>query len=182
MWRVKTSADPADKAKSRDPNIERAIKLAREFLAANSAETKSKLKSEIVECCHEPVKNIVRGLVFVRGFGPPRQDPQAVVDEITNDVIVKVLLSLDTLQHPEYLMAWLRRISMLTIIDTWDEETGGGTILIDPVEKLDEEGEEVNRLDEGNAREAALENVGDSLGTSGRGIMTEMLNTCSTQL
>jgi DNA-directed RNA polymerase specialized sigma24 family protein len=144
---------------SRDPEIERGIELARRLLAVTDAETKEELKRDITYCCIRPIRNIVRRLVFARGFGPPGQDRLALVDDITTDVVVKVYRYIDTLKQPEQLSDWLRRTSMLTIIDAYKLEPEPAESL----DKINDEGQEISRLDEGKDRIAALRNVGESL-------------------
>jgi hypothetical protein len=148
---------------SRDSDIERGIELVRKLLAATDDQTKTKLTSEIAECCQRPIKNIVRGFVLGRGFGPPGQDRQALVDDITSEVILKLLRYIDTLKEPERLAAWLRRTSMLTIIDAYNEAPEPPQ----PIEETsNEECKDGGRLEDNEnleVREAALENLGTSL-------------------
>jgi DNA-directed RNA polymerase specialized sigma24 family protein len=140
----------------------RGIELARRYL---SSKVKLLHEQELAEYCLKQVNAIVSYLVTVRGFGPPGEEPKALIDDIVGDVSVKIVQSLHTLKDPKQLLPWLKKICMNALIDRFKRDVGTGPDKRqkDPIYTVNEKGERTSVLDEPAGREAAERYLGNSL-------------------
>lgn len=138
------------------------IELARRLLADPQNQ---QLRNELAVYSQTRVIGIVRYLVLGRGYHPPGESRYAFVEDACQDVLVKVLEKIGSLDSPSNLFAWLREVSFNVLVTAYREAVGRGPMPRMPVETEieDEDGSPTSIFEVAEGRDAAIQYLAPSL-------------------
>jgi hypothetical protein len=152
------SQKPAERSKRR----QRGITLAEAyFLAQEDKETEAYTcaREDLAQYCLGHMTMLVRASVYGSGFYPRGLGPQVFADECISVLHEKYTQGIDTLESPESVHAFLGTTVRHAMIDQMLYYVRRPQ---EPLEKVDEEGQEIQILDE-EGRDAALQRLAASI-------------------
>lgn len=153
------SEKPAERSKRRH----RGITLAEAYFYAKKekgTEAYTLAREDLAHYCLGHMTMLVRASVHASGFYPRGIGPQIFADECISVLHEKYTQGIDTLESPENIHAFLSttvRHAMIDLLLYYIRRPQ------EPLEKVDEEGQEILILDEPAARDAAFQHLAASI-------------------